>query len=373
MVTTNRTLPGKSHTQPAGLSASLIRRPAAGLLAAIALLLFVQTVQADIAGRKDVQAFIAEMVEKHQFDRDNLVKVFKQVETKKKIIEAITRPAESKPWYQYRPIFMTEKRISKGVEFWAKHAETLQRAEEEYGVPAQIIVAIIGVESFYGKHKGRYRVMDSLSTLAFDYPKRSSFFKSELKEFLLLAREEKTDPLSLTGSYAGAMGKPQFIASSYRHYAVDFDGDGKRDLLDNTVDVIGSVANYFKRHNWQRGEPIAAPAQVVGKQFGKYVENGIKPKQPLSELFDNGVSVYHEYPLSQASALISLESGSGKKGNREYWVCFDNFYVITRYNHSELYAMAAFQLGNAIVEQRRLSLTTNTTASNTTSNPSPTK
>lgn len=307
---------------------------------------------ADISTLAGVQTFIDGMVKDHKFDRQQLVSVFKQVKTNDKIIQAIERPAESKPWYQYRPIFITQKRIDAGVKFWDKNADALKRAKETYGVPEQIIIAIIGVESFYGKHKGRYRVMDSLSTLAFNYPKRGKFFLSELEAFLLLARDEKVDPLSIKGSYAGAMGKPQFIASSYRSYAVDFDGDGKRDIINNTADVIGSVANYFSRHKWRRDEPITTPAQITGHQFKHILDNGTKPEVPLSELLQNGISVYNDFPLTQASALIELET----RGGREYWVGFDNFYVITRYNHSELYAMAVYQLGRAILEQRRVKL-----------------
>jgi membrane-bound lytic murein transglycosylase B len=316
------------------------------------LLCFSLPGRADITTMKQVQSFIDSMAKEHNFDRQELVKLFKQVNINKKIIEAIKRPAESKPWYQYRPIFLTQKRIHEGVKFWEKHADALKRARKTYGVPEQIVVAIIGVESFYGRHKGRYRVMDSLSSLGFAYPKRSKFFLSELEEFLLLAREEKVNPLAYKGSYAGAMGKPQFIASSYRNYAVDFDNDGKRDLLDNTTDVIGSVANYFSRHHWQRDEPITTPAQTTGNSFKQILKNGTKPKAPLSKLLQNGISVYNEFPLSQASALIELET----RGGQEYWVGFDNFYVITRYNHSELYAMAVYQLGQAILEQRRVKL-----------------
>ena len=305
---------------------------------------------ADISERKEVKSFINDMVKKHKFDRQSLTTTFQQVEIKNKIIEAMKRPAEGKPWHEYRPIFLTEKRISKGVKFWNENAETLKRAAEKFGVPEQIIVAIIGVETYYGIYKGKFRVMDSLSTLAFDYPKRSKFFKSELEQYLLLAREEKIDPLSLKGSYAGAMGKPQFISSSYRRYAVDFDGDDKRDLLNNTVDVIGSVANYFKVHKWQAGQPIVAPAQVTGKKYKTIAKKGYKPAQDLKTLFESGVSVFNEYPLNQNSALLELEL---KAGN-EYWVGFDNFYVITRYNHSPLYAMAVYQLSQAIVNQRRL-------------------
>jgi membrane-bound lytic murein transglycosylase B len=268
------------------------------------------------------------------------------VSIKQSIIDAITRPAEAKPWYQYRPIFLTKSRIKDGVAFWKKHAKDLKRAEEEYGVPPEIIISIIGVESRYGKYKGKYRVLESLATLAFNYPKRSKFFRSELQEFLLMAREEERDALTIMGSYAGAMGKPQFIASSFRQYAVDFDKDGKRDLWDSTTDVIGSVANYFSRHHWKRGEPITSPASVTGKQYKKIVKKGIKPRSTIAELAKKGINPMQKLPTDARAALIELEL---KKGV-EHWLGLTNFYVITRYNHSELYAMAVYQLSQEIAK-----------------------
>lgn len=299
---------------------------------------------ADISMRKDVNQFIDRMVKEHNFDRKKLVKTFKKVKMNPKIIDAITRPAEAKPWHQYRPIFLTDDRIRKGVKFWRKNAKHLQRAYEEYGVAPEMIVAIIGVETKYGKYKGKFPVMNALSTLAFDYPKRSKFFTKELEEYLLLAREEKIDPMSLKGSYAGAMGKPQFISSSFRRYAVDFNGDGKRDIHNSTVDAIGSVANYFAQHKWYKDEPVIAKAKVKGDKYKAIVEKGIKPSMELQEVLDAGVSIDEKHTSSLQTALIELEL---KKG-REYWVAFHNFYVITRYNHSELYAMAAYQLAQEI-------------------------
>jgi membrane-bound lytic murein transglycosylase B len=299
---------------------------------------------ADVSKRKDVNEFIDRMVKEHNFNKDDLIKTFKKVKTNPKIIEAITRPAEAKPWYQYRPIFLTEDRIRQGVKFWRKNAHHLQRAYETYGVAPEMIVAIIGVETKYGKYKGKYPVMNALTTLAFDYPKRASFFEKELEEFLLLAREEKVDPMKLKGSYAGAMGKPQFIASSYRHYAVDFNGDGKRDLLNSTVDAIGSVANYFAEHKWYKDEPVTEPAKVTGDKYKEIVEKGIKPELPLSKVLEAGVSIEERHSPSLDTALIELELENGK----EYWVAFNNFYVISRYNRSELYAMAAYQLAQEI-------------------------
>jgi peptidoglycan lytic transglycosylase B len=305
----------------------------------------------DVAARADVQTFINEMVNKHGFDAAELNTQFRQVKLKQKIIDAITRPAESKPWFKYRPIFVTKTRINEGVTFWNENRETLKRAEEKYGVPPEIIVAIIGVETRYGRHKGGYRVMDSLSTLAFEYPKRGKFFRSELEHYLLLAREEKLDPMSIKGSYAGAMGKAQFISSSYRNYAVDFDGDGKRDLWNNTADAIGSVANYFKRHKWQPGGQVVAPAVVGSNHIQVLVKKGYKPHSTVAELRQRGATAKRKLDLDAQAALLELKTLVG----REYWLVLDNFYVITRYNHSPLYAMAVYQLGQAIIEKRAAS------------------
>ena len=193
------------------------------------------------------------------------------------------------------------------MKFWSENEETLKRAEEKYGVPAEIIVSIIGVETKYGKFKGKFPVMDALSTLGFDYPKRGKFFRKQLKEFLILAREEKVDPMSLLGSYAGAMGKPQFMPSSYRHYAVDFDGDGKRDLLGNSVDVIGSVANYFDRHRWKTGGQVTARAKIKGKRYRKVVKKGIKPHSTVQQLEKLGITAKEEVAKDERAALIELE------------------------------------------------------------------
>lgn len=311
-----------------------------------------QAMAADLSQRADVQDFITTMVGKHHFKQADLQQLFSQAKIHKKIIEAISRPAESKPWHQYRPIFLTKERIRKGVTFIQGHHDILKRAEMQYGVPPEIITAIIGVESFYGKHKGGYRVIDSLSTLAFDYPKRSKFFRSELEHFLLMAREEKRDPLSFMGSYAGAMGQPQFISSSFRSYAVDFDGDGQRDLWNNIDDIIGSVANYFKRHGWEKGAPIASRATISGNHIQALVDKGIKPHSPLDQLKKKGITANDALDNQHKAALIEL----AQKDNKEYWLGLKNFYVITRYNHSELYAMAVYQLGQEILKASQSSL-----------------
>jgi membrane-bound lytic murein transglycosylase B len=298
--------------------------------------------------RPDVQKFIDEMVQKHQFNKENLSQLFGQIYSRPDIIKAMSSPAEAKPWYQYRPIFLKERRIKGGVAFWNQYQKILQRAEETYGVPAQIIVAIIGVETRYGTYKGKHKVLESISTLAFDYPKRAKFFRSELEQYLLLTREESIDPLSLKGSYAGAMGSPQFISSSYRRYAVDFDGDGKRDLWENMTDVIGSVANYFSVHGWVTGDPVTTRASVSGDRYKPLLELGIRPKKELDHFSNLGVTISGQAPGDRKMALIELET----KGEPEYWAGFKNFYVITRYNHSALYAMAVWQLSEEIRSRR---------------------
>ncbi len=289
------------------------------------------------------------MVSEHHFESRALHQLFQQVKHQPSIIEAITRPAESKPWYRYRPIFLTEQRIKGGVKFWNAHAESLAAAENEYGVPAHILIAIIGVETFYGRHKGNYRVIDALSTLGFDYPPRGNFFRGQLEQFLLMAREEKRDPLEFLGSYAGAMGMPQFIPSSFRSYAVDFDGDGKRDLWDNHKDIIGSVANYFARHHWRNGEPVAERLALKRKPPQPLLDKGLRPAITQAQLKNAGISPTIPINPDEVVALLAFDS---KEGQQEYWLARHNFYVITRYNHSPLYAMAVYQLAEAIRTSR---------------------
>ncbi|HLA75043.1 MAG TPA: lytic murein transglycosylase B [Gammaproteobacteria bacterium] len=294
--------------------------------------------------RPELTAFINDMAAKHDFNSAELTRLFSQVNLRPDIIDAITRPAEAKPWYDYRPIFVTEARIAGGVEFWNQYADILARAQAAYGVPPEIIVAIIGVETRYGKNTGSYRVLDALSTLAFDYPKRSDFFRDELEQYLLLTREEKLDPLAIKGSYAGAMGMPQFIASSYRNFAVDFDNDGHRDLLNNLSDVIGSVANYFSAHKWQPDKPVAVSVQVMGDKYLPLINADLKPEVTLGQLKEQGVNVPGDLAPDQLGTLLEYEGDSGM----EYWLGLQNFYVITRYNRSPLYAMAVYQLSNEI-------------------------
>lgn len=303
---------------------------------------------APFSERADVQSFIDDMVQRHGFDREQLRAWLDKVEIRNDIIEAISRPAEAKPWYEYRPIFLQRARIDGGADFWGRHAEALQRAEERYGVPAEIITAIIGVETRYGSHKGRYRVMDALATLGFQYPPRAKFFRSELEHYLLLTREEGIEPFEMKGSYAGAMGQPQFISSSFRHYAIDFDGDGRRDLWDNPTDAIGSVANYLKENGWERGGGIAVPAAASG-DVEALLKDGVKPARPLKELKARGVTTAVALDDAKPAALIAFQQEDGP----EYWLGLQNFYVITRYNRSPLYAMAVYQLSEEIRAQRK--------------------
>ncbi|MBD3670531.1 MAG: lytic murein transglycosylase B [Gammaproteobacteria bacterium] len=325
----------------------MVKKSCRSALVALLLLSLSPAAAGNLTQRDDYKSFVDEMVSRHQFNGDLLDRIFRKVNLQPSIIEAITRPAEAKPWYQYRPIFMKQARIRGGVKFWERHADTLRRAEEKYGVPPQIIVAIIGVETRYGRYTGNYRVIDALSTLAFDYPPRSRFFRSELEHYLLMTREEQIDPLKMKGSYAGAMGQPQFIASSFRSYAVDFNGDGHRDLWENEEDVIGSVANYFKRHGWERGAPVTAQVSVTGKGYREILEKGIKPDTELKQFRRHGIEVPKQYPDEMEAALIELET----QDSQEYWAGMKNFYVITRYNHSALYAMAVYQLSEAILER----------------------
>lgn len=297
------------------------------------------------ADNPDVAKYIADVAQKYGFDTEKLTALFAQTAFKPDIIAAITRPAEAKPWFEYRKIFITPDRIKGGAAFMHQHAAALKKAHESYGVPPEIITAIIGVETGYGKNQGRYRVMDALSTLAFNYPPRAPFFREELTQFLLLAQEENVDPLSLGGSYAGAMGQPQFMPSSFRQYAVDFNADKRRNLWNDPEDVIGSVGNYFAVHGWLADKPIARKAQVKSKSVQDLVATGYKPSYTIKELAARGVTIKGGFKPDVEAALIELALADGKS---ERWVGFTNFYVITRYNHSALYAMAVYQLSEEI-------------------------
>lgn len=294
----------------------------------------------------ELAAFARDMAERHGFDPARISETLARAERRQEILDAISRPAEAKPWYQYRPIFLTSQRIGGGVEFWNRHEDLISRASKEYGVDPAVIVAIIGVETRYGEITGSYRVLDALSTLAFHYPPRSSFFRRELEEFFLLGRDEPFSLTEVKGSYAGAMGFGQFIPSSYRAYAVDFDGDGGRDLW-QPADAIGSVANYFHVHGWRQGEPVAVRAEAA-PNARPIADAPIKPEWTLAELAKRGFQPAEPVDAGTEATLIALE----QPDSQEYWLGFHNFYVISRYNRSTLYSMAVLQLSRAIEEAR---------------------
>jgi membrane-bound lytic murein transglycosylase B len=286
-----------------------------------------------------------ELVSDYGFSSEELLGIFRSAEKQQSILDAISRPAEkTKPWFEYREIFLTDRREREGIEFFREHRETLSRAQAETGVPAELIVAIIGVETYYGRIAGSYDVIDALSTLAFDYPKRSRFFTGELKNFLLLTREQGLDPLSLKGSYAGAMGYGQFMPSSYRAYAVDFDTDGVADIWANPVDAIGSVANYLAKHGWRAGEPVVSAATVNPDTPDAAFEGGLEPERSVASFAGLGVVPEQHFDPEALATAMRFELADGY----EYWMGLHNLYVITRYNHSAMYAMSVFQLSQRI-------------------------
>jgi membrane-bound lytic murein transglycosylase B len=312
---------------------------AAALLAALPVKSFALDEQ-----RTEVQSFIQQMAERHGFAPGELGQVFARVEARPSIVEAMTRPAEkTRPWHEYRALFLTERRVARGAETARQQSAALQQAAGR-GVPAQYLLAITGVETFYGEVIGRHRVIDALATLAFDYPRRSAFFRGELEQFLLMSREEAIDPLAPVGSYAGAMGIPQFMPSSFRTWAVDGDGNGRRDLWGSWHDVFASVANYLKAHGWRDGEPVMARADVTGAdlaglQFGK-----LDLSETVGSLRARGVKFDAALPAGAPAVLIQLAGTDGP----EFRVGFTNFHAITRYNRSQLYASAVNDLAEAL-------------------------
>ena len=314
---------------------------------AILLLLFIggPSAQAIDVEIPDVRSFIDTMVSDHAYDRGTLEQVLQQARTQETILEAIAKPAERiKEWHEYRDIFLTDARVKAGASFWREHSEELRRIGEETGVAVEILVGIIGVETYFGRITGKYRVLDALTTLAFEYPPRAKFFRGELVEFLLLVREEGMVAADATGSYAGAMGRPQFMPSSYRAYAVDSSADGKRDIWSNWADVIGSIANYFVRHGWRTNNQIVTQAVLSSQWRGDPPENTLKPQETVTSLSHQGVLFVTDLPGDHQSQLLTLIGDDGE----EYWVGFHNFFVITRYNRSVMYALVVHQLGQEI-------------------------
>lgn len=302
------------------------------------------------AARPEVRAFIAQIAASDGFDAGVLRRLFAQVRYQPSVIAAMSRPLIASPrWHEYAPQFINPMRIGAGVAFWRDNAATLARAQEEFGIPAQIIVAIIGVETNYGLNTGSYRVLDALTTLAFDYPRREEFFRSELKQFLLLAREQGVSPLQPRGSYAGALGLPQFMPGSVRAYAIDYDGDGRIDLAHDPIDAVGSVANFLAQHDWQPGQPVMAAARIETENPDlvlRTLDGGIAERRPLAAWVHDGVTGF-EFPGDLAPGpvgLLMLEDAAGPT----YWLVFNNWYVLTRYNRSRLYASAVQALAEAV-------------------------
>ncbi|HHQ4599867.1 lytic murein transglycosylase B [Aeromonas veronii] len=309
----------------------------------VGLLLSLATTMATAAVAPDRLALLAEQ---QQVPLAELQAAVASAQLRQEVLDTISKPWEAKPWHRYRPLFVTPDRIRDGQQFWQQHAETLARAEQTYRVPASLIVAIIGVETFYGRQMGRHPVLDSLYTLGFHYPERADFFAKEFAQLVVLAKEEGWQLDALKGSYAGAMGMGQFMPSSYRHYAVDFDGDGKRDLFANPVDAIGSVANYFASHQWRWGESVVEPAQIGLMAVEPLLRPEPELTQQWSELAAAGIELATPLAPQTPVKLLAFAQADGP----EYWVARHNFYVITRYNRSPLYAMAVYQLSQAIQE-----------------------
>lgn len=299
--------------------------------------------------RPEIAQFIKEVAERDGFSRHELRALLRQAQPQQKIVDLMNRPIEKvAPWWEYRERFLTNERITLGAQFWADHKDALERVAATYQVAPEYLVAVIGVETFYGRQTGRFRVIDALSTLAFDYPQRGGYFRGELEQFLLLARDNKLDPLSTMGSYAGAMGVPQFMPSAYRRYAVDADSDKTRDLWGDWDDILASVANYLKEHGWVPGAPVLAEVRLDPDPTFQIEPHNLELTETLEGLAVHGVKVDGNLPGNTPVVLISAEQHDGPA----YRVGFKNFYVITRYNNSARYAMAVYDLAQAIIAQR---------------------
>ena len=339
-------------------------------LASVLVLTSWLTLLADYSEHERLEGLVDELVEEFAFDRATLMSVFKTVEHKPKIIEIMKSPAESKSWFEYRKIFMQKKRVNDGVKFIRKHQNELDKATEQYQIPSHIIAAVIGIETNYGSNMGSYRVVDALATLGFDYPPRVNVFRNELKQFLILACEERIKPFDtddacdrelnnlssgkgrsiddLFGSYAGAMGYGQFIPSSYRNFAIDFDEDGMRDIWSNTADAIGSVANYFAEHQWTRDGTILefVNSEASRTALEEYANSTLKPSKTVAEW--QALGIESNAPSTKNAALFAYKLDKKNPPTLQYMLGFDNFYSITRYNHSRLYARVVYELAEAI-------------------------
>jgi membrane-bound lytic murein transglycosylase B len=318
------------------------------LLAASTCLTHAAPIANSFAGDPAVIEFARDLEQRHGFDAEDLLRQFAMVRPNDKVLQLIRPPVSpiQRSWERYRPRFLNERRIDGGVRFWQENRLALAKASALYGVPPEIIVAIIGVETEYGGNTGNFRVLEALATLAFHYPRRADFFRTELEQFLLLARENGMDPVNMRGSFAGAIGIPQFMPGSQRRYAVDFDGDQKIDLSTSVDDAIGSVGRFLEQHGWQAGQPIAVPARARGEPERSLIEAGIQPTLLVAELAQQGITAD-----ADAQATVTLVDLVSPGRPTEYWLGYNNFYVITRYNRSSFYAMSVFQLAAAIRER----------------------
>lgn len=318
------------------------------LLAPLGLLLSLNLsacATAEVPASEQLKQDFIKQQQSQGFSQEEVESFLASAQKNQAVLDAISSPWEAKPWHQYYPIFLTEKRLEAGLNFWQQHEQTIAHAAKTYDVDPQIIVAIIGIETFYGGYMGKYPVIDALYTLGFYYPPRATFFRGEFAKLMTLLKEEQLNKETLLGSYAGAMGYGQFIPSSYLAYAVDFDGDGKRDLLGSVDDAIGSVANYFHRHGWKAGEPVALELSTTATPKAK-VWKGEKLNYQVADILSPEVALMENRDLdaSQKALLIELEQADAK----DYWLGLNNFYVITRYNRSPLYAMAVYQFSEQL-------------------------
>ncbi len=319
-----------------------------GMALSVTFATFAQTAQSAEL-KPEVEAWVLRMEREHQFDATELRNMLSQFKPNKTIIKAINSPATSKPWHFFQNLYVTDSRVDGGVAFWNENAELLERARVKYGVPEEVVTSIIGIESFYGKRTGRFQVADALYTLGFEVPRRSKFFRSQFEHFLLLTRENGFEPLEIKGSFAGAMGIPQFIPSSYREYAVDFDGDGRTDLWNSVADAVGSVANYLSRFGWNDGEQVVLRTKLSISDTDKLESLGVKPSLTMKQFRARGVEPDGDIADDTDGGFFVLEDKQGP----QYWISLKNFYVITRYNRSKNYAMAVHQLSQEIAQERR--------------------
>lgn len=319
------------------------------VVAAVAAAAVFNAYAAAPALRPEAEAFVQDMAAKHGLDPGALRRLLQKAQPRPSIIRAMSTPGTARPWFEYRRRIVEPTRIDNGVRFWLENAAALERAAREFGVPEELIVATIGVETLYGRNLGGFRVLDALTTLAFEYPPRAEFFRGELEEYLLLARESGMDAATVRGSYAGAIGIPQFLPSSYRKYAVDFDGDGRRDLVGSASDAIGSVANYYRSFGWKSGAPVVVTAEPGDAELGDLLAAGIKPHTKISDLRARGLKIAEPVDASAEATLFQLQTETGQ----QLTLGLINFYVITRYNRSINYAMSVWELATAIRAQVR--------------------